>query len=111
MAFQLLSRSAAAAAASHSAAAGSAASAAAHPSSLRLVGLVRRVQREALHARVEFRPARAVRSCKCPHTGGAPTVRERESARQWRTGAGRDDITVVGEDITGGGQTATVVKT
>lgn len=63
MAFHLLSGAAAAAAA-------------AHPPPLRLVRGVRRVQRETLHARIEFRPTRAVRRCKFPHTGGAPMVRE-----------------------------------
>lgn len=49
----------------------------AHPSPLRLFRGVRRVQREALHARVEFGPTWAVWRCKFPHTGGAPMVRER----------------------------------
>lgn len=112
MTFQLLSRSAAAAAAPYAAAAGSsatAAAAAAHPSSLCLVGLVRRVQREALHARVELRSSWAVRSCKFPHTGGAPTVRERESesecvtVKRW---PGKKRHTGVEKVITGGGRRA-----
>lgn len=75
MAFQLLPGTAvtaaavaAAIAATDASTATATGSAAAHPSALRLFRGVRRVQREALHARIEFRPARAVRRCKLSHT-------------------------------------------
>lgn len=58
-------------------------SAAAHPPPLCLFCGVRRVQREALHARIEFRPARAVRRCKLSHTrAGHPWSARAERAGQ-----------------------------
>lgn len=91
MAFQLLSGTAVTAAAVAAAVATTDAStatatgsAAAHPSALRLFRGVRRVQREALHARIEFRPARAMRRCKLSHTrAGHPWSARAERVSQW----------------------------